>query len=169
MYSMNSEMMVMKAKRAVAFIFYSALVAGCAVTGPVTPLEGSTSGFDGAVYAGQTSVINAKAQTSEQHRVFNQGATGFVPNSANIADAENRARTYCNDKGKQLRMLSLTTSPAAVLPGNFPRAELVFECVSDVVRDTKYDQLLKLKSLLDNNAISEAEFVEEKKKILQPE
>ncbi len=66
-------------------------------------------------------------------------------------------------------MLSLTTSPAALLPGNYPRAELVFECVSDVARDTKYDQLLKLKSLLDNNAISEAEFVEEKKKILQPE
>ncbi|QDF96792.1 hypothetical protein CJ010_09750 [Azoarcus sp. DD4] len=121
------------------------------------------------MYAGQTTVINAKTQTSEQYRVFNQAATGFVPNSANIADAESRAKTYCNDKGKQLRVLSLTTSPAALLPGNFPRAELVFECVNGVTQETKYDQLLKLKSLLDNNAISEAEFADEKRKILNSE
>ncbi|ANQ84822.1 hypothetical protein dqs_1784 [Azoarcus olearius] len=159
----------MKAIGSVPLLIFAAVVTGCAVTGPITPLESSQSGFDGAVYAGQTTVINAKTQTSEQYRVFNQAATGFVPNSANIADAESRAKTYCNDKGKQLRVLSLTTSPAALLPGNFPRAELVFECVNGVTQETKYDQLLKLKSLLDNNAISEAEFADEKRKILNSE
>lgn len=153
--------------RKITVILGAVSAVGCSVTGPITPVNSSVSGFDGAVYAGQTTVINAKALTAEQYRVFNQGATGFVPNSGNISDAENRARAFCGDKGKQLRMLSLTTSPAAVLPGNYPRAELVFECASNAIQDDKYDRLLKLKSLLDNGAISESEYAEEKNKLLK--
>ena len=58
-------------------------------------------------------------------------------------------------------------------PGNFPRAQLVFECVgkalpvgSPQAEDVKFTKLSNLKKLLDSGALTQAEFEQEKRKLL---
>lgn len=64
-----------------------------------------------------------------------------------------------------------TSSPPHIL-GNWPRIEIVFSCVNSANRGSaaapqdKYDQLLKLKTLLDGGAITQKEYEAEKKKVL---
>jgi hypothetical protein len=110
-------------------IFAALMLAGCSVSGPIIPASGSKSGFDGAVYSGQTTEIN-KPTTAEQFRVFNQGASSFVPVEANLNDAEERATRFCTQKNKVYRVVSETVSTPPHVLGNFPRAEIVFECVA---------------------------------------
>jgi hypothetical protein len=64
-------------------------------------------------------------------------------------------------------------SGASIL-GNFPRVELVFECVpksntgpaAEAVSPSKYDKLASLKKLLDSGALTQAEFDRENAKLL---
>ncbi len=65
-----------------------------------------------------------------------------------------------------------TSSPPYIL-GNFPRIELIF-ALSDKDQtaepkplSSKYDDLKKLKKLLDDGAITQAEFEAEKRKLLK--
>ena len=56
--------------------------------------------------------------------------------------------------------------------GNWPRIEFIFICVekdesNEYDEDKKYNNLLKLKKLLDQGVISEQEFNQEKTKILK--
>ncbi len=118
-------------KNAFSLLITSAvlLISGCAATGQILPAKDSVSGFDGAVYGGQTVEINKATAGSTEYRIFNQGATGFVSVEANRADAEDRATQFCKGSGKQYRLLRQTTSVPPHILGNFPRAELVFECI----------------------------------------
>jgi hypothetical protein len=57
--------------------------------------------------------------------------------------------------------------------GNWPRVEIVFDCVlvlppaaSAPIDDPKYSKLVNLKKLLDSGVITQAEFDQEKAKIL---
>jgi hypothetical protein len=56
--------------------------------------------------------------------------------------------------------------------GNFPRVELVFECVAKPQANLptpttgKFERLAQLKSLLDNGTLTQHEFDKEKTKIL---
>jgi hypothetical protein len=69
--------------------------------------------------------------------------------------------------------LSETAAKPPYILGNFPRVEIVFECVdrpsavpgSQLV-DPKYAKLADLKKLLDSGAITQVEFESEKAKIL---
>lgn len=104
------------------------LIVGCAVSGPI--VSGSNkSGFDGAVYAGQTTVVNETPISGKTYRVFNQGSTGFVSADGNLEDAKNRAKSFCHERDLRYRLLSETISTPPHVLGNFPRAEIVFECV----------------------------------------
>jgi hypothetical protein len=64
-----------------------------------------------------------------------------------------------------------TSNPPHIL-GNFPRIEIVFDCVerqsasTAVASDAKYGKLANLKQLLDTGAITQTEFATEKAKIL---
>lgn len=102
---------------------------GCAATGAIQPASKLKSGFDGVVYPGETTVIDAPTPNTEAYRVFNQGATGFVLLEANREDAEARATRFCEQRQQVIRSLQETVSKPPHILGNFPRVELVFECV----------------------------------------
>lgn len=108
--------------------------------------------------------------------MFIQGATGFVSMSAVRDDAEQRAAAFCKAKGdRRWDAIEETTANPPYILGNFPRIEIVFQCLtpgqeidsaSVSVPDPKYIKLVNLKRLLDTGVITPAEFESEKAKIL---
>jgi len=146
------------------------LIAGCSSSPPILPAASSKSGFDGSIYSGETTVVSAGTPGATQYRVFEQGATGFVPVSACRAGAEQRADEFCKRKGLTLEVVSDRHSTHVALPGKFPRVELIFDCIPGVptqtAGDSKYAKLANLKKLLDDGTLSQAEFDREKAKIL---
>ena len=156
-----------------ATVTISLLLVGCSTTGAIKPVASSKSEFEGAVYQGETTIINSTSHGGEEYRVFNQGATGFVSLQANREDAEERASKFCTQKGKSMRPLRETVSKPPHVMGNFPRAELIFECINDsttplgsVGGDGRLARLAVLKKLLDDGALTKDEFEKEKQKIL---
>lgn len=72
-----------------------------------------------------------------------------------------------------MESITETTSTPPFILGNFPRIEIVFDCIdkpglspAPAVSDDKYAKLAKLKQLLDSGAITQEEFNQEKAKIL---
>src|ERR1700675_4665882 len=117
-------------KRVLAFCLGSlGILSACAVSTPIQPASTSKSGFEGAVYEGKTVVTGTATPGSESYRVFIQGATGFVSIQSVRDDAEQRAKDFCGRKGKQWESLSETVSTPPYVLGNFPRVEIVFDCV----------------------------------------
>jgi hypothetical protein len=149
------------------------LIAGCAVTAPIQPACSSKSAFSDAVYKGESVTTGAGTPGNEAYRVFIQGATGFVSIQSVRDDAEQRATAFCSRKGKSMESLSETTAKPPYILGNFPRVEIVFDCVSAPAAtlrvandDPKYTKLVNLKRLLDAGVITQGEFEREKTKIL---
>ncbi len=151
----------------------AAFLIGCADTSPIQPASAGKSGFDGAVYAGESVTINPSSAEVEEYRVFHQGATGFVSVQSVREDAEQRANAFCDRKGKTFKPLRETTSKPPHILGNYPRIEIVFGCVdkpnpsaAPPSTDTKYTKLVNLKKLLDTGVITQQEFDREKTKVL---
>lgn len=155
------------------------VVAGCSVTGGIVPVNSGPSEFEKAVFKGQTTVLNEKTLSGTEYRIFNQGATGFVSAQGNRDDAEYRATVFCTQKGKEFRLRKESISVPPHILGNFPRAELTFECVDKAAtsrRSTegttaasdseRYANLAKLKKLLDDGVVTQEEYLREKGKIL---
>ena len=153
------------------------LLTACSVSSSIQRAEKSKSGFDGAVYEGEETIIRNDIPDSEAYRIFHQGATGFVSVQSVRNSAENRAESFCENKGLRYELLRERVSVGAHVAGNFPRSELVFTCVaikkeqsaqnSPTTPTNKYDELRELKSLLDDGIISQEEYEQEKEKILQ--
>lgn len=154
----------------VAVLTSTALVYGCGVSGPIAPAK-NPSGFEGAVYSGRTDTLNKPTNGVESFRVFNQAATGFSTADAQMGDAYERATRFCTSNGKKMLALEESRSTGLHVLGNFPRAELVFECVASLENSTQANpgdsisKLERLKSLLDSGAITQDEFNQEKKKV----
>ena len=151
----------------------SHFLAGCAVTSPIQPASSSKSAFEGAVYKGETVTVSAGTPGNEAYRVFIQGATGFVSMQSVRDDAEQRAKEFCDRKGKAMESIRETTATPPYILGNFPRVEIVFDCVDRPTAvgpatgdDPKYTKLVNLKKLLDAAVITQDEFDREKAKIL---
>jgi hypothetical protein len=76
-----------------------------------------------------------------------------------------------------MESLTETNADPPFILGNFPRIEIVFDCVAKsdpaapaVVTDPGYAKLIELKKLLDASVITQAEYDAEKAKILsQPQ
>ena len=171
-------------KLVIPFIFFATL-SGCAVTGEIVPARTSKSAFDDSVYSGETTDFNQKSITGEEFRLFKQGAHGGTSPLTIRGEIERSASDFCNAKGKDLRLLRQIASTPPYLLGNFPKVELVFECVElkhpidentsvKVVPATpsatgtrdKYNDLARLKKLLDDGTVTHQEFQREKDKIL---
>ena len=157
----------------VAVTAVACCLSGCSVTSPIQPASSSKSAFDGAVYKGETVTISAGAPGNEAYRVFNQAGSGFVSIQSVRDDAEQRAKDFCDRKGKAFESLTETTAVPPYVLGNFPRVEIVFDCVEhpasfapSSVDDPKYAKLVNLKKLLDSGVITQDEFNREKAKIL---
>lgn len=72
-----------------------------------------------------------------------------------------------------MNALQETTSRPPHILGNFPRAELVFECAAKAAptgtpqaEDVRFTKLSNLKKLLDSGTLTQAEFEQEKKRVL---
>jgi hypothetical protein len=143
---------------------------GCSTSGTIESTSDGESQFEGATFDGELSVVNKPTPETESHRVFHQAATGFVSVQSIRQTAERRVDDFCGRQGKSVRVLSERTSKPPHILGNFPRIEIEFECIA-VVRESaptsKYDDLAKLKKLLDSGAINESEYEAEKAKLLQ--
>lgn len=156
----------------VALVAAASVQYGCSSEGPVQPAASSRSEFEGAFYSGETATISLGTPGNEEYRVFSQGASSFVSVASVRANAVQRADAFCERKGKIMNPLRETTSKPPHILGNFPRVEIIFECVDKPglagapVSDPKYEKLIDLKKLLDSGAITQAEFETEKAKIL---
>jgi hypothetical protein len=146
---------------------------GCAETAPIQPAASSQSHFAKAVYKGESVTAGSATPGNEAYRVFVQGSTGFVSIQSVRDDAEQRAEGFCERKGKAMESLTETTAKPPYILGNFPRVEIVFDCISKPsstttsgIDDTKYTKLSNLKKLLDSGAITQEEFDREKAKVL---
>ncbi|MDM0043519.1 SHOCT domain-containing protein [Variovorax dokdonensis] len=160
---------------AVSFSLVPVLVLiGCGQTSAIQASDKSTSHFANATFKGETTVLAEATKGSEQYRLFQQGATGYVSLQSVRDDVELRASQFCDRKGQSMNALRETTSVPPHILGNFPRAELEFECVpkpmaaaaSAQTDDAKFNKLSNLKKLLDNGTLTQAEFEQEKKKVL---
>jgi hypothetical protein len=74
-----------------------------------------------------------------------------------------------------MESLAETTAKSPYILGNFPRVEIVFDCVAFpdaqpafAGDDSRFIQLTNLKKLLDGGIITRDEFNQEKAKILAP-
>lgn len=146
---------------------------GCRQTTAILATNKSKSQFDGAVYGGETVTLGEATKGHEVYRLFQQGATGFVPPQAVRDDVEQRAIQSCDRKRRAMKALRETTSKPPHSLGNFPRDELIFECDEKVVapttaagEDIEFTKLSNLKKLLDNGVLTQAEFEREKAKVL---
>jgi hypothetical protein len=84
-----------------------------------------------------------------------------------------RVVEFCDFKGQEPYLIEETTSKPPHILGNWPRIEIVFSCVAVASKvgtgsdsQDKYDRLRKLKSLLDDGAISQEEYEREKQRTL---
>ncbi len=103
------------------------------------------------------------------YRVYEQGATGFVPLSALRSATEERATEFCKRQGRSMQVLGEKRTIAFPLPGNFPAVELVFAAVPVAnagLTDADVSRLTKLKKLRDEGVITSAEFEREKGLVL---
>ena len=147
-------------------------LAACANTTPVQSASASKSGFDGAVFSGESIVLDRATPGEESYRLFHQGATGFVSLQAVRSGVEEQAVAHCDRKGKAMHGLVETAAKPPYILGNFPRIELVFECVSKPGATTassgssKYERLATLKKLFDSGALTQREFDQEKARVL---
>ncbi len=149
------------------------ILTGCATASGIQPAEKSVSKFDTAmVYKGQENIVGSNDNNDREYRIFHQGATGATPSSAIRHSAEKRADEFCNRENKKMKAIRERTSVPPHIFGNWPRIEIIFICVekdesNEYDEDKKYNNLLKLKKLLDQGVISEQEFNQEKTKILK--
>ena len=145
---------------------------GCASTTPIQRADKSESQFGDLIYDGHTSVLRDDISDSEAYRVFNKGASGFVPLTAVRNTTEKRADDFCSRKSQVVEVLRQTTSVGPHLLGNFPRFEIVFVCVdpqpisNEETQRANYAQLRELKALLDEEIITREEYEREKAEIL---
>jgi len=153
-------------------LIFSLLLVGCAVTSTIENDTGKSS-FDGAVYSGKTSEINPDIPGMTRHRIFHQGATGFVSIESIREEALERATSFCALEAGRVYLIEETTSTPPFILGNWPRIEIVFGCKnkkdaaqSPTSQSDRYDQLAKLKTLLDSGAMTEEEYQVEKAKLL---
>ena len=85
-----------------------------------------------------------------------------------------RAEQFAKSQGKSVVVLGERISQPPYILGNFPRIEIVFALAAVVEpvpsvdrRDDKYDQIERLKKLLDDGAITRDEYESEKAKVLK--
>ena len=112
-----------------AAIAAAALFSGCVNAPPIQPAATSKSHFEGNDYPGDTLTLARPTPGEESYRVFEQGRTGMVSLQSARSGAEDKARAYCQGKGRAMHGLVETAARPPYIQDNFARVELVFECI----------------------------------------
>ena len=113
-----------------AAVAAAVLLSSCVGAPPIQPAATSKSHFEGSDYAGDTLTLGKPTPGEESYRVFEQARTGEVPLQSMRSGAEEKARAYCNGKGRAMRGLVETAARPPYIQGNFARVELIFECIA---------------------------------------
>jgi hypothetical protein len=118
---------------------------------------------------------------NDTYKIYKRGATGFSGSDAVKSEVMIQASEYCATKNKTVQVVNVILGSPPYIFGNFPKAEVQFQCVDPnavvqsqaskaapaaVVQSDKYDQLKKLRTLLDDKTITKEEFEIQKKQIL---
>jgi hypothetical protein len=152
----------------IAPVLAAFLFGGCATSTPIQKYAESKSAF-----GRNPALTRHDISTTQLYRVYEQGATGFVPMGSVRETAEKRAQDFCERHGKGMLVVGEQMSHPPYILGNFPRIEIVLACVDrpsaarqSTVQDEQYTKLSNLKKLLDEGAITKDEFERQKSKIL---
>ena len=113
-----------------AAVAAAALLSSCVGAPTIQPAATSKSHFEGDDYPGETITLNRPTPGEESYRVFEQARTGMVTLQAMRSGAEEKARAYCNGKGRAMHGLVETAARPPYIQGNFARVELIFECIA---------------------------------------
>jgi hypothetical protein len=148
------------------------ILAGCSVTSPIAREDESESGFEGAIVDGDKTVLSDDPTHSVRYRIFHKAATGFVPLTAIRHSAEKRATEFCSKDNKILKLLEEKSATIASGWPSWPRIEYIFVCLDKQLdhspaQDDPSTRLRELKKLFDDGTITQDEFDDQKKKILQ--
>jgi hypothetical protein len=110
-------------------IILSLILSGCAISAPVEKVSESSSHF-GPIYSGEDLLTDTGEVPGERYRVFQQGATGYVSKDSVRETAEHRAIQFCKSKalGNNIIVVAEHVSGSVLVPGNFPKVELIFVC-----------------------------------------
>lgn len=157
----------------IIFIVVTFLLSSCAGVTPIQLASKSKSPFENASFGGETVILDQPTKSSEEvYRIFQKAATGFVSLQTVRENAEQASSTFCEGKNKTMHGLVETAAKPPYILGNFPRIELVFECIEKTENRNhnlvvgKYEKLTALKKLLDEGVLTKQEFEKEKAKVL---
>lgn len=167
-------------KAPISFILLAALLVGTAPSArsatvtSVQKASESRSKFDGAIYKGESVSIDEPLPGLDTYRVFEKAATGFSSVQGVREEVQDIADKFCKRKNAAARSVSERHSTPPHVLGNFPRVELLFQCVPATTPSAtpaqqppdKYERIAALKKLLDSGALTQEEFETEKAKIL---
>ncbi|WP_425918525.1 SHOCT domain-containing protein [Acinetobacter sp. TSRC1-2] len=155
------------------FIVAVLIISSCSSVPPIQLASKSKSPFENAIFANRTVILDQPTKRSEEsYRIFRKAATGFVSLQTVRENAEHASITFCERKNKVMHGLTETAAKPPYLLRNFPRVELVFECIEKSKNGNnnlvvgKYEKLAALKKLLDEDVLTEQEFEKEKTKVL---
>jgi hypothetical protein len=146
---------------------------GCGLASPITPAATSKSPFWFPIW-GDPEMLVSEVPEGEQFRISHRGGTGFVTIERVRRGAQARAVEFCESKGRAMTAVSEQTSSHPHILGNFPRVEIIFVCTESVSAAqpspdaaARYENLARLKELLDTGAITQKEFDREKSDLLK--
>ncbi len=139
-------------------------LSSCATSTPIQRLSESRSHF-----SEEPALRPHNFPAEDVYRIYHRAATGFVSLDSIREAAEQRALRVAQGQGREVVFLGERTSSPPHILGNFPRIEIVF-ALGGTNRpaggESKYDLLEQLKRLLDEGALTPAEYEVEKAKVL---
>lgn len=146
------------------------LLQACSSASPIIEASKSNSGFENAVFEGNTIAVSGNEKGLIEYRVFQHGNSGFVTLNEVREMAENRANRFCEQRNLGYQVIKEQTSVPPHILGNFPRVELIFVCEEASKSNARnsaeaYEQLERLGRLLKNSLITKEEFEKEKAKL----
>jgi hypothetical protein len=110
--------------RSTVLLLLSLALFGCAYETAVQRYSESRSRF-----SKPPELMSHNYPDRDVYRIFQQGATGFVPMSSIRQDLEDQAERFCARQGKKMIVLGSNYSKPPYILGNFPRMELIFAAV----------------------------------------
>ena len=143
------------------------LLFGCATSSPIQRYSESESNFKNP-----PELISHDYSMKDVYRIYHRAATGFVSIQSIRQSAEQRAESFARRQTKAIVILGEKISRPPYILGNFPRIEIVFALVGREEKNdgkeyqNKYQDLEKLKEILDKGIINQDDFEKEKEKIL---